>query len=215
VEHVFVSHPHGDHFDADAIADFAQKRAEAGLGPLRFYSGRAACNALRKTLDDRKLTRLVRIQRLRPGGQIQAGELTVKAVGARHDPNADPLCYICDWHGATVYYGTDTGYPPAETFEALAGEKFNAFLHEITFTVAGDGEVHMDLDDMRRLVGKLRREGAITPYTRVVGMHQCKLGPQIVPDYIHQQSMIGLEFGYDGMPIPVAYPDSSAKPKNE
>ena len=211
IEHLLISHPHGDHFDVNAIIRFAQKRKQAGAKTLHFYSGKAACDALKAKLAEQNQAGLIKIKELQPGSRTRAGELTIKAVRAHHDPKADPLCYIIDWHGATAYYGTDTGYPPAETLKALEREKFDVFLHEITFAIHGDGDVHMDTHDMRRLVGQLRHAGAITAYTRVGSLHQCKLGPQIVPDTLYFQTTTGVEFTYDGMPIPIAYAERAGK----
>jgi L-ascorbate metabolism protein UlaG (beta-lactamase superfamily) len=205
VEHVFISHSHADHFDAKAILAFAAKRKAAKLGPLRVYSGKAAIDQLEAAAAERKTPAPIETHVMQPGGTLEAGELRVTAVRAHHDPKATPLCYIVRWHNATAYYGTDTGYPRADAMELLLKERFDVFLHEVTFVVAGEGEVHMDIEDLRRLVGKLRRAGVLDAYSRVITMHQSKLGPPVVPDYSYLQAVIGFEFGFDGMPIPLVY----------
>lgn len=205
IEHVFISHSHADHFDAPAIAAFARRRQQEGLSKFTVHAGKAACGLLRKHLIETNATDLLIVDELSPGSETAAGELRVKAVRATHQADSSPLCYIARWKGATVYYGTDTGYPCADTYAALASEKFDAFVHEITAASADDICPHTDLGDLQLLVGKLRAAGAIGTWTRVVSMHQSPEGPQILPDYGHFQQSIGFECGYDGMPIPIAF----------
>lgn len=205
IEHVFISHSHADHFDAKAVLAFARLRVDAGLGRLTVHSGKASCDQLRQLLVTPADKDLIAIDELEPGRRTVAGELEVEAVAATHAADSDPLCYIARWRGATVYYGTDTGYPRAPAYASLAARRFDVFAHEMTAASGDDGMTHMDLGDFQLLVGKLRAAGAIDPWTRVVSMHQSPEGPQILPDYGHFQQSIGFECGYDGMPIPIAY----------
>jgi L-ascorbate metabolism protein UlaG (beta-lactamase superfamily) len=205
IEHIFSSHSHADHFHAAAITALAKKRAEAGLPLLTFHSGDAACNQLEQYLSEQKMEEILHIDRLQPGSETEAGPLRVKAVRATHQEDSSPLCYIIHYREATAYYGTDTGYPVAETFEALAAERFDAFVHELTAPSAEDGLGHMDVGDLRLLLGKLRRAGAIDSWTRVVGIHQGMQLHQKLRDPLNFQQTIGYEPAYDGMPIPVAF----------
>ena len=206
IDHVFISHTHADHFDAAAIARFASKRRPGRASPLlTVHAGKAACDQLRAHLAAARLPGSVAINQLEPGSETQAGELRVKAVRATHQADSSPLCYIFHWRGTTVYYGTDSGYPTADTYAALAAEKFDVFAHDVTMVSTDDGVTHSDLGDLLLLVGKLRAAGAIDPWTRVVTLHQTKQGPQVLPDYNHFERLIGFECSYDGMPIPVAF----------
>jgi hypothetical protein len=63
----------------------------------------------------------------------------------------------------------------------------------------------MDVGDLRLLIGKLRRAGAIDSWTRVAVIHQGIPIHQKLRDAIHFQQMIGYEDAYDGMPIPIAF----------
>jgi ribonuclease BN (tRNA processing enzyme) len=205
IEHIFSSHSHRDHFHEVAITELAKKRADAGFSPLTFHSGDAACNELEAYLSEQGLENILRIDRLEPGKEITAGELRVKPVRATHTADSSPLCYIIRYRGATAYYGTDTGYPVAGTYEALAAERFDAFVHELTAPSAEDGLGHMDVGDLRLLIGRLRRAGAIDSYTHVAVIHQGREVHQKLRDAFHFQQMIGYEDAYDGMPIPIAF----------
>jgi ribonuclease BN (tRNA processing enzyme) len=205
IEHIFSSHSHRDHFHEVAITNLAKKRADAGLSPLTFHSGDAACDQIEKYLSEQGLKGVLKVDRLKPGKEITAGELRVKPVRATHQEDSSPLCYIIHYRGATAYYGTDTGYPIAETFDALAAERFDAFVHELTAPSAEDGLGHMDVGDLRLLIGKLRRAGAIDGYTRVAVIHQGIPIHQKIRDATHFQQMIGYEDAYDGMPVPIAF----------
>jgi L-ascorbate metabolism protein UlaG (beta-lactamase superfamily) len=207
IDHLFITHPHGDHFDEAAIAKFAQLHKRAGKRePLRMFSGKNACDRMEKYLKDNKITdadlKIIRIETFK---EYQAGDITIKPVDVRHSVGDDPLCFIMRWKGITSYYGTDTGYPPAQTIEALKKERFDVFAHEITVASAEDGITHSDLGDVQLLVDKLRRAGAIDTWTRVVSLHQDPKSTYALPDYLDWQRIVGFECSYDGMPVPAAY----------
>ena len=207
IDHLFITHPHADHFDEAAIAKFGQNRKRAGKRqPLRVYSGNNACDRLEQHLKKEKITDAnIEIVRIKTFEEYQAGEITIKPVDVRHSVGDDPLCFIMRWQGVTSYYGTDTGYPPARTFEALTKERFDVFAHEITIVSAEDGITHSDLGDVQLLVDKLRRAGAIDTWTRVVSLHQDPRSVYALPDVLDWQRIVGYECSCDGMPIPVAF----------
>ena len=207
IEHVFISHCHGDHFHPQAIAAFALKRVEAGLPPLTVHAGEASIRLLEAHIAEHDLHGKITLQRLEAGVTARTGELEVTPVSATHAPDSTPFCYIFEWRETTTYYGTDTGYPCRETLETLAARRFDVFVHELTVPSAEDGIVHMDVGDLRRLIGKLRAAGAIDAWTRVVTFHQGRALDEALRDALHFQQMIGYEAGYDGMPIPLAYRD--------
>jgi L-ascorbate metabolism protein UlaG (beta-lactamase superfamily) len=205
VEHVFISHEHRDHLDEAAVAAFAQKRREAGLSPPTVHSGRTVCKMIRAELAKRGAPDLVKLDELEPGDESGGGEYRVKAVLATHTAGPDPLCYIIQWRGVTLYYGVDSGYPRAATLAELKKHRFDVFIHDCTVASGDDGVTHQDLGDMMLLVGTLRAAGAIDTWTRVVTMHQGPQGPQVIPDYNVLQAQVGFDCAYDGMPIGVAY----------
>ena len=206
IEHIFITHSHADHYDAGEIAELAHQRILSGLAPLTVHAGNASCNDLESYLAYAGMTGEVIVDRIDVGSVVQAGALSVKAVRGNHWLSSDPLCFIIHWMGKTVYYGTDSAHPGAATYAALAAETFDIFAHELTIIYSTDtGAVHMDLGDFDRLVRRLREDGAIKPWTRVVSIHQGPQAAQIVPDYFHRCQRIGFESSYDGMPIPLAH----------
>ncbi len=204
VEHVFVTHSHADHFDTPEIIAWAHTRAAENLAPLHVYAGHSACSELQKALGPQDTSRIV-IHELAPGREVQAGSLRVLPVAATHDPRATPLCFIARWRGATLYYGTDTAYPRADTLDVLKRERFTLFAHELTACSGEDQKDHTDIGDFHLLTGLLREAGAIRRHTRVVSIHQSRQGPWWMPDYNYFQSVIGFECSWDGMPLPIAY----------
>lgn len=211
VEHIIVTHEHLDHFDPVAVAGLAAKRRDLNLDAPTLHSGKTVCKQMREHLDQIRKPDLVRIDELTAFTESTAGEITIKPVLATHTAGPDPLCYILRWRGVTVYFGTDTGYPKAETLAHLSRERFDLFVHECTVASADDGVTHCDLGDLILLIGKLRAAGAIDTWTRIATIHQAPDGPQSLPDNLTFERMAGFECGYDGMPLPIAYRDV-AKP---
>lgn len=206
VEHLFISHEHADHFDPASIAELAADRRDAGLSPLVVHGSKIVCDRLRGHLSKSGRSDLVVLDEMRAGGQTRAGELQAKAVRAAHATSADPLCFIFKWRGATVYYGTDSGYPRAETFAALAAERFDVFALDTTAASNDDGREHGDVGDVIRLVDKLRAAGAIDTWTTVLAVHQSRReGPTTIRDIPVFTQRAGFTCSYDGMPIPIAF----------
>lgn len=205
IEHLFITHERADHFDPASIAELAVERHNAGLKPLVVHGSKLSCDRLKDHLSKSSHTDLVVTDEMRAGGRTKAGGLHVKAVRASHATSPDPLCFILEYRGATVYYGTDTGYPNAETFAALAAERFDVFAHDATAASGDDGREHSDLGDLMLLISRLRATGSIGTWTRVVAIHLSPEGPQILPDIATFEQQAGFACGYDGMPIPIAF----------
>ncbi len=206
VEHLFISHEHADHFDPASVTELAVERQNAGLKPLVVHGNKLVCERLKDHLSKSNQSDLVLTDEMRAGTQARAGELQVKAVRASHPTSPDPLCFILKYRDATVYYGTDTSYPNAETFKALAAERFDVFAHDVTAASSDDGREHGDLGDLLLLIGRLRAAGAIDTWTRVVAIHLSREGPQILPDIPTFEHQAAFTCAHDGMPIPIAFP---------
>lgn len=206
VEHLFISHEHADHFDPASIAELAANRRDAGLSPLVVHGSKIVCDRLRDHLSKSGRSDMAVLDEMQAGGQTRAGELQVKAVRAAHATSDDPLCFILKRRGATVYYGTDSGYPKAEAFAALAAERFDVFAIDTTFASSDDGREHGDVGDLVRLVDRLRAAGAIDTWTTVLAIHQSRReGPTTIPDMPVFTQRAGFACSYDGMPIPIAF----------
>jgi hypothetical protein len=64
------------------------------------------------------------------------------------------------------------------------------------------------------MMEKLRRAGAIDAWTRGVTIHQSPDGVPYHTGYNHWERAVGLECGYDGMPLPIAFRvDSEPRPQ--
>jgi L-ascorbate metabolism protein UlaG (beta-lactamase superfamily) len=205
VEHILISHNHADHFHAQAIKVFAAKRIAVGLKPVTMYAGKASCDDLRAILTADADRASVVVHEVKPGDRFKAGEIEVEVVRATHTLDSSPHGYIMTFKSATIYYGTDSGYPQAATLAALSKHRFDIFAHDFTVISGDDGVTHSDLGDMLLLIGKLRRAGALDPWTRFIALHQGFEGPQTAPDREFWQSTMAFETTYDGMPLPIAW----------
>lgn len=205
VEHILISHSHADHFHAEAIKAFAARRIAAGPKPVTMHAGKAPCRDLEAVLTTDADRASIIIHEVNPGDRFKAGEIEVEVVRATHTLDSSPHGYIMSVHGATIYYGTDSGYPQAATLEALSKHRFDIFAHDFTIVSADDGVTHSDLGDMLLLIGKLRRTGALDPWTRFIALHQGFEGPQTAPDREFWQSTMAFETTCDGMPLPIAW----------
>lgn len=105
VDAVLISHLHYDHLDLPSLQRLGREMpviAPHGAGPLI-----------------RRKTGSTRITEMRVGDEIEIGALTVKATHADHDAarlpfgaEAEPLGYVIEGEGRSVYFAGDTDVFP-------------------------------------------------------------------------------------------------------
>jgi adenosylcobinamide kinase/adenosylcobinamide-phosphate guanylyltransferase len=109
------------------------------------------------------------------GDRLTLGRYEIRVLAANHGDDvigAAVLYDITGDGGARVLYATDTGRLPPASLDATTGAAYDVVLLEETW---GDErqhpDDHLDLSSFAETVRALRRNGAITPTTRVVAIH--------------------------------------------
>lgn len=103
IDALVATHSHEDHLDPDSIAGFMSHGRTRFVGPpMAIEKVRAA-----GTSPDR-VTAVAR------GDRLEIGDLTLRAVFARHDfgaePTPDAVGYVVEHDGVSIYHSGDTEY---------------------------------------------------------------------------------------------------------
>lgn len=112
---------------------------------------------------------------LRPSDVVEVAGYRVEALAARHegDDIGPALLYrVTAPDGTRVLHASDTGPLPEETWCALAGERVDLVMLELTFGDRFDhGTDHLDLRSFPQALARLRRDGVVDDDTDVVAVH--------------------------------------------
>jgi L-ascorbate 6-phosphate lactonase len=100
---LLATHSHEDHLDPDSIEPFLRP------GQARFIGPPMAADKVRATGVD--ATRITPVGR---GDQVSVGDISIRAVHARHlfglEPTPDAVGYVLSCGGVSVYHSGDTEY---------------------------------------------------------------------------------------------------------
>ncbi len=102
---------------------------------------------------------------VRAGQSFAVGSYRFTAIPANHPVPGDvSFNYLIeDQAGRALLYGLDGGTPPEEAWELLEGRQLDAVILDATtgFTGHGAASNHMSLHDVREVVARLRKIGAL------------------------------------------------------
>ncbi len=207
IDYMLFTHAHSDHLNCEDL-------------PMRFSPGfsqvsktvttiapQAVFAKLMKTiadsmhfykLDDLKLN----INLAHHNEIIRKGELEVLPLAADHAPGTYPVVYVIGRNGKKVFIANDTGYLPAESWEALKGVKLDLAIIDTTMGLTKyiDCERgHMGGNIVVKFRDKLLELGCITPETPVIANHFSHNGGATHDDLVAFFKPHGLQVAHDGM----------------
>jgi L-ascorbate 6-phosphate lactonase len=103
VDALLATHSHADHLDPDSIAELMSHEATRFIGPPMAVDTVAAAGVNRD-----------RARAVRRGDVVHIGDLTARAVQARHmfgpEPTPDAVGFVLEADGVSVYHSGDTVY---------------------------------------------------------------------------------------------------------
>ena len=142
---------------------------------------------------------------MKPFDTVTAGDYTVTALPARHSTTC-PLFYIIK-KDKTILYAHDTGFFYDEVFDYIqnTGCVFDLISLDCTNVDVpiSDNGGHMGIDNVNRVVKKLRDMRAISDQTKVVINHFSHNGAPIHHKLEERVSDYGYIVSYDGLTIEI------------
>ena len=121
---VIVTHSHDDHLNAESVKKIAQ------LCPDCKFAGNAMSL---KMLEQAGVE--VDYTVLTPFERYTFGDAVIVPLFANHNTHRDgeqALLYSVELEGKKIYYGTDTGWLPAATWDYISTQHYDAMVFELT-----------------------------------------------------------------------------------
>ena len=217
LQHLLVTHSHGDHWFPYLLRWRSRSAALCGPGeiaprelgaprftdlPMLHIWGNAAVEAvLRRELGDNLEPFAVAYHAVRPGDTFTTGAMAVTALHANHDVGREEaLHYVLQDTEKTLLYGLDGDTFLPETREALQNFRFDMVILESTYGF-GDGRNHRNFARVLEEVAWFRAEARMTAEGRIVATH---FSPHHCPPHSETDAYLRLqaiEAAWDGMEI--------------
>lgn len=204
LEHLLVTHDHGDHLDPAYLSMRGSAvDGAAEMKPLDVYGGAEVEQRLRSRVNLEKCK--IEFHHVEPFEEVAVGELTVFSLRANHGAPGY-LNYVVQAAGRTVLLAWDTGYWSDETWQAASRFHFDAVLLECTVAAPGGrdaGSRHLNHETFLAMKTRMADSGMLQPAAPFVSMHigdNGRLGHDQLQEYWTPH---GVTVGYDGLLVEV------------
>jgi phosphoribosyl 1,2-cyclic phosphate phosphodiesterase len=214
VRYCLQTHSHTDHLDPSQLLSRSPEFGVVGAQRLHFYGSRATLQTASAMfqaffdehslfdpgMDQRLSLRLHEVQAFVP---FQAGKYRVTPVAARHSPRSGPLLYSVEVHGRALFYGTDTGPLPDDTWDALCRQqpRFDLVVLDHTAGLSQVDDNHMNSEQFQATVARMQAEGLLAAGARAFATHISHDANPPHPDLAAHAASHGYEVAYDGLNI--------------
>lgn len=178
------THEHEDHLDpshflsrgpGSGVVGAPRLRCCASRGALeRVFAGvgkHEAVEALRATGTSEALN--LTVQAVEPFQTFTVGPYRVTSVRANHDPRLVAMLYVIERDGRSLFYGTDTGPMPEETWDALrAGAfRFDVVVLDHTFGWQPRRNGHCNREEFLEQIARMRELNLLADGARTFAHH--------------------------------------------
>lgn len=186
LEHLLITHSHGDHLAYPGLFDKTMSRVTNGK-PLNIYLSEPAESYFERLITEptvsaskiRWIEENLCIHPVKYFSKLTVGELRVSAVKGNHRverTNEETLNYLIQFpSGTTLMYACDTGYYLEETWNHLEREYADILIMDCTFGGRRDrGEFpsgHLDIASFLRMLEKMVSVGFIDDSTHIFATH--------------------------------------------
>lgn len=213
VRYCLQTHEHQDHLHPALFLARSPYCGVHGAPLLHFYCTPGALAIAIREMDhletlglDEACARLnLAIHTIAPFQTFAAGPYQVSSVLAAHDPTTIPLLYIIKRDGHSLFYATDTGPLPKQTWAALQawGGRFDAVIMDHTFGYGAPSAQHLNSEQFCDVTAKLREAGLLAEDARIYATHIAHHSNPIHAELVEHAAAHGYLVAYDGLTITV------------
>lgn len=133
---------------------------------------------------------------------VQHAEYKVTPIMARHMQFEEAHNYLIQDGKSTLLYGTDTGIWADQTWEFLNDFKLDCLVLECSEGfVLTPYNGHLDIEEFREVVTKLRSLGIVDESTKIVTTHHSHNGEATHAELERELCPLGVTIGFDGLKI--------------
>lgn len=206
IKYLLITHSHSDHLYEKELelrhgAYFAH---DMRVEKLNILCGEGAAKAIQsiENLEDLALEYSL----IKPFETVNLGEYSVTALPARHFQGDGALVYIIQ-SDKTVLYAHDTGYFYEEVFDFIKENKKYFDLISLDCTNVdipiSDQGSHMGIDNINRVVERLKSIGAVDDKTHIVINHFSHNAAPLHQNLEERVKDLGYKVSFDGMTVDI------------
>lgn len=206
IEHIFFTHSHLDHTDADQIMlRYPKYNKTSPLKPLKIYGNDSVIDRFHgnekqeKRIEKTKL----KFKNVTPYKKITADELECWPIVVEHDSREECYNYIFYYRDKYIYIGYDQKTMPEKSFEFLTDFQLDIAVFEGTLGDSEPQSTHMTFSEMTDLKERLSEAGSITPETKCYATHFSHHMKYTHSEIEERLRPAGISPAYDGLSVDI------------
>jgi len=215
VRYCLQTHAHDDHFDPSHLLSRSPGYGVVGAPRLHFYASpetmQLAAQRLERDCAPHSLFAPeigeqlnLALYPVEVGQTFKADRYRITVFSANHDLPLNCLLYAIEAEGRAIFYGTDTGTLPEETWQALhrCGLQFDVVILDHTYGPGRPGGPdHLSASQVAEYAARMRAEGLMTAGGRVFATHIAHEDNPPHPQLADFAARHGYEIAYDGLTV--------------
>ena len=197
LEYVLITHSHGDHMDMNSVRRIHEMRPNC-----RFFGSEATARSFWGTG--------IPFTAILPCYDYQVGEYWVTPLRSNHGAAFDELTYvysIVDTDGKKLFYGTDTGLLPSQTWQYIYRKGYDIFIMDLTMGDYPDAPnlcEHMTIPTLNLFLNLVnRKKMMVNEKGRFLVTHMAKNWHKPHAELAEQLAPMNVTPAYDGMIVEV------------
>jgi phosphoribosyl 1,2-cyclic phosphate phosphodiesterase len=216
VRYCVQTHEHSDHLDPANFYSRSPFCGVHGAPRLHYYgSTQALARSARilasdepemEFMSEMESERInVHLYAVEPFQNFSVGPYQLLSLKANHAPETTAMLYLIEREGRVIFYGTDTGEIPQDTWDALEqnAKPIDLVILDHTFGFRGRSNGHMNYEQFLEQVARLGELGLLTENARIFATHLGHHSNPIHPELATFAAEHGYEVAYDGLAIEI------------
>ncbi|PIE36243.1 hypothetical protein CSA56_00725 [candidate division KSB3 bacterium] len=136
---------------------------------------------------------------------FSVGPYRVTAVPANHDPTVEPLLYVIEKDGQTVFYGTDTAELFEDTWRVFHQQaiRLDLVILDHTYGPNASGSDHLSARQFIDHIRRMREERLLNDNARAFATHIAHEGNLAHPQLCDFAAQYGYHIAYDGLTLTI------------
>jgi len=203
VKYLLITHSHHDHFYPEDLAMRASPFAHIQRGKiLRIFANQTVISRIKEYKLDGDRT-MIEANVVHPFEKIEMGDYAVLPLRADHQPGEECLIYLVQNEGKTALWGTDTGFFPEDTWEALIGIRLDVAILDTTSGPHSTPGYHMGIPEIIKVKERMLKEGIADEKTIFIATHFSHNGGLLHEELEKTLEPYNIIPAYDGFQIEV------------
>ncbi|MBC7330306.1 MBL fold metallo-hydrolase [bacterium] len=203
VKYLLITHSHQDHFYPEDLAmrkpPFAHLESEK---MLRIFANETVVERIKRYRLEGKET-MIETKILHPFDEVEIEGYRVKALRADHQLGEECLIYLIKSEGKTILWGTDSGFFPEDTWDALLSERLGVAILDTTSGPHSTPSYHMGIPEVVKTKERMLKEGIADDKTIFISTHFSHNGGLLHEELERTLEPFGIMPAYDGFQIEI------------